>query len=195
MRSNSYLFPLIISTLFGGCVSATTGGGAPEAEGVVNTASLDPPPIYALLGYRAELGLNSTQIAKLDSIAEAARLENQRLVRELMQRSEGGTRQRGVVRPGPEGQPVLDEIRRAQRQTSEAVADLLTPDQREEICGLFDRTRPRPGEGQPAGMAGGRGRPTPGEPPPMSNAPDTPRTGARPAGPWSWCAGAEGSAP
>jgi hypothetical protein len=61
---------------------------------MVSPLTLEPPPIYALLGYRTDLELTSEQVAALDSVAEEARDESAPLLRELEERTDNG-RQRG----------------------------------------------------------------------------------------------------
>lgn len=179
------LLPLMVGTVVGGCAAAPGGAGAPpDAEGIVTMASFDPPPVYALLGYRAELELTSAQIASLDSIAEAAQDENERLVEELLERSEGGTRNRGFIRPGPEVDPIVDELRSAQRRAMDAVAGVLAADQREEVCRLFTRDRPRPGGDRAATSE--RRRPQPAAPDRAGGA-ERSRGAGRSPSPWGWC--------
>ena len=51
------------------CSSGPRGPG--DSDGAFSPLTLEPPPVYALLGYRADLDLTSQQVAALDSIAEA----------------------------------------------------------------------------------------------------------------------------
>jgi hypothetical protein len=136
---------------------AACGGGAPRAGIDPNTfvtpLTLEPPPIYALLGFRRDLELSSEQVAALDSIAQAAQEEIRPLVRELQDHGRERPRQPGTIDVGTAGQPVLEEIREKQRRTVEAVAEVLSEQQRETVCRLFDRSRTG-SRAQPRGSAG-----------------------------------------
>lgn len=178
---------MMVGALAGGCATVPGGVGVPpDAEGIVTMASLDPPPVYALLGYRSELGLTSAQIAALDSIAEAAQDETDRLVEELLERSGGGAMNRGFIRPGPEAQPIVEELRAAQRRAQDAVADVLAADQREEVCRLFNRERPRPDGRAPAVTERRRPAPAGAAAPTLADSASG-RGMAGPPSPWAWC--------
>jgi hypothetical protein len=53
-----------------------------------------------------------------------------------------------MVRLDPEDEPLLEEIRSAQRRASESVAEILNDEQKETVCRLFE-SRP-PGSAQEA---------------------------------------------
>jgi hypothetical protein len=108
---------------------------------------LQPPPIYALLGYRDRLELTSDQIVQLDSIATGLKTENALLIDELEEKSSVRRNQPGLV-VGEEGKPVLESIRDNNRGAAEAVGRALTSTQQEATCDLFrldrdDRDRRR----------------------------------------------------
>jgi hypothetical protein len=117
---------------------------APPAGSMITPLSLGPPPIYALLGYRQELALTSEQVAALDSIAQSAQEQNRPLISQLQAASRERARQPGFFEVTPEAQPILDEIRANQRGAADAVAELLTEDQRGTVCRVFDPTRRSP---------------------------------------------------
>lgn len=133
-------------------LSACATGPAPEgpAPTLVTPTMLQPPPIYALIGHRDRLELTSEQIEQLDSIAVNLEDRNEDLIDELEERSMPTRNQSGMV-VDEEGKPVLEEIRDNNRKASEAVGRLLTSDQQESTCELFDldderrrdRRRPR----------------------------------------------------
>jgi hypothetical protein len=127
------------------CSSASTPAGPPPS--FVSPLMLQPPPIYALLGYRDRLELTSDQIVQLDSIATGLKTENSLLIDELEEKSSVRRNQPGLV-VGEEGKPVLESIRDNNRGAAEAVGRALTSTQQEATCDLFrldrdDRDRRR----------------------------------------------------
>jgi hypothetical protein len=161
--------------LLAGCGGASRG--AQNQEGVITPLTLQPPPVYALLGARAELNLTSAQVATLDSIAEAFQEENRPLAEELQRVS--GADGPGVYRIRPEGEPILESIQANQKRANESVAAALTEEQRATVCRLFSQP--------PAGGRGGQ----PGRAPARMQAGspgDTTRIerSGRPVV-WSWC--------
>lgn len=133
---------LLIGALAPLAAACATGGGLPnDATSVVTPLTLEPPPIYALLGYRRELELTSEQVAALDAIAQEVQDDNRPLVRELQEATRERSRQPGLMIVTSDGEPILEEIRANQRKAGEAVAEVLDETQRAAVCELFDRTR------------------------------------------------------
>ena len=127
----SVLFVLLGVTA---CSSASAPSGPPAS--LVTPLMLQPPPIYALLGYRDRLELTSDQIEGLDSIATGLKDENDDLVDELQEKSTLSRNQTGLI-VDEEGRPLLDQIRDNNREASEAVGRLLNTTQQEATCELF----------------------------------------------------------
>lgn len=129
----------ILSTLLlllAGCAPAA---GPAETPGVVTPLELEPPPIYALLGYRRELSLTSEQIAALDAIAERVRERNAPLVDSL--ESVGDRGGRGFIAIDERTEPILERIRESHREAMEEVGEVLTDEQEGTTCRLFDQAR------------------------------------------------------
>ena len=138
-----YLAALIV--VLAGCGPPATTGGAPLT--LVTPLTIEPPPIYGLLGFRSELNLTSEQVVALDSIAQRVRVETAPLMDQLRERSiQRPQRQPGVFQVGDEGRPVLEEIRETHRQAVAEVEALLTAEQRTTACRVFDVDRTRRGE-------------------------------------------------
>lgn len=116
------------------CSSASAPAGPPPS--LVTPTMLQPPPIYALIGYRDRLELSSDQIEQLDSIAVDLEEHNEELIDELEERSTL-TRSQTALVVGEEGKPILEQIRDNNREATEAVGRMLTSDQQESICDLF----------------------------------------------------------
>jgi hypothetical protein len=169
----SALLLTMVVPLASGC--AANSGLPNNGMAMVTPLSLEPPPIYALLGYRRDLDLTSDQVAALDAIAQEVQEENRPLVRELQENSRERARQPGIMVVTPEGEPILDEIRANQRRAGEAVAALLDEEQRATVCRLFDRNRP--------GTRGAPARPAAAQA--TAGSPD--RREFDPIG-WYWCA-------
>ena len=131
----------VLCLLLVGC--GPTGGPGPDSgpAAAVTPLTLEPPPIYALLGYRAELELESEQVTRLDSLANWVREENARLVDSL--RSAGSqaaqNRRAMVVDESTEG--LLEQVRANNRRAGEAVGEVLTEEQRATVCRLYERGR------------------------------------------------------
>ncbi|MBW3629210.1 MAG: hypothetical protein KY464_07930 [Gemmatimonadetes bacterium] len=112
--------------------------------------ALEPPPVYALIGYRDRLDLTSQQVTTLDSLATAVRDENGALVDSLEARAIINNRQPGVLQVNPSERPILDRIRANNRGVIDRVAELLNPEQETAVCELYEqdireanRRRPR----------------------------------------------------
>ena len=100
--------------------------------------ALEPPPVYALIGYRDRLELTSQQVTTLDSLATSVREQNSILVDSLEQKAITSNRSPGVLQVNPSERPLLDQIRANNRQVIERVAELLTPDQESGVCELYE---------------------------------------------------------
>jgi hypothetical protein len=122
------------------CAAST---GLPPDAVVVTPLTLEPPPIYSLLGYRADLELTSEQIAALDSIGQAVRDENRELIEELRRSSAERRNMGGALVVSEEGRPVLEAIRENQREAVNAVSRLLDETQRDRVCELSNRDNAR----------------------------------------------------
>ncbi|HEX6071303.1 MAG TPA: hypothetical protein VFZ18_15830 [Longimicrobiaceae bacterium] len=140
--------PLLLLLAVAACSSASTPAGPPPSY--VTPLMLQPPPIYALLGYRERLELTTEQIVGLDSIATGLKEENDDLIDELEEKS-SLTRSQTALIVGDEGKPVLEQIRENNRGAAEAVGRLLTSEQQVSTCDLFRLERDersRRGRGQ-----------------------------------------------
>ena len=114
--------------------------GAPPANMrlTVVPLALEPPPVYALIGYRDRLDLTSQQVTTLDSLATAVREENSLLVDSLEERAITSNRAPGVLQVNPAERPILDRIRANNRSVLDRVAELLTPEQETGVCELYE---------------------------------------------------------
>jgi hypothetical protein len=171
---NGWIFAGILLVL-AGC----GGRRSANMEGLLTPLTVEPPPIYAIIGARADPMLSSEQVARLDSIAIAVQSANRPLIEDLQEVSPPA--RSGARRLTEEGEPILEQIRANTREASERVHGLLTEAQREEVCDLFNRRPPTRGGPQPPA------RPTPTD----STAPGRLGMGPR----WYWCAPADDSDP
>jgi len=130
---------LFAAPLVGGCTMTPRTPMDPNTT--VTPLSLTAPPIYALLGFRRELKLNSDQVVMLDSIAGSVQRENAARVADLQKYSRERQRQPGFFDLLPEAVPLFEEIRSSYREVGEAVKDLLDREQQTTVCRLFDRDR------------------------------------------------------
>jgi hypothetical protein len=114
--------------------------GAPPANMrmTVVPLALEPPPVYALIGYRDRLELSSQQVTTLDSLATAAREANGILVDSLEEKAITNSRQPGVLQVNPSERPILERIRTNNRAVMDQVAALLTPEQESSVCELYE---------------------------------------------------------
>lgn len=126
---------------------AACGPGTPEPDGPAPEQAgeayllRDAPPIYALLGYRDQLQLTSEQVIALDTIARR------------MEEATAPLRQH-LPRAGEQAAvptEVVAQITANRRRAAEGVHEVLTPEQREQVCRLFsaDRTAGPPRQGEP----------------------------------------------
>lgn len=155
--------------LLAGCGPGPAPAGSPE---VITPLTLEPPPIYALLGYRQDLSLTSEQVTALDSIARATRERTSPLA-DSLQRAARRTRT-GIIRLDESTAPVLERIREGHREAVEAVREVLTDEQEATTCRLFAQAR--------------RGTAPPGQPAARRPPPDSLAGAAAAARVWSWCA-------
>lgn len=177
---------LVLLAVLAGCGPAPDPATAPRA---VTPLGLEPPPIYSLLGFRQEIGLTSEQITRLDSIAEAVRQENAPLAQQLRERNPPRAQQRGLILVDSASQPLLNRLRENNLRAAEAVGELLTLEQKETACRLFDRRRDTAAlRRQEADRARATQRRTPG-----GLSVDS-ILGLRP-GSWIWCPSAADRAP
>jgi predicted small lipoprotein YifL len=160
------------------------------------------PSVYALIGARERLKLTSPQVTALDSIADAARVQNAPLTDSL--RSITGSGNGGPIRL-PRGDfqtaraiPMLHRIGDNNRRALDAIQAVLTPDQRTAVCSLAQEERDtrmggmrgRGGFGGGGGGGrGGGGRGMRGGGMPMMGDSIDGRGGRfGGAGGWPWCA-------
>jgi hypothetical protein len=104
--------------------------------------TLESPPVYALLGDRQALDLESEQISALDSIGGWLSAENAPRTRRL-QELRGGYRARGgapAIPASEEARELVEQIRQTNRRAAEGVHQVLTPEQRARTCELFQDT-------------------------------------------------------
>lgn len=120
------------------CGPGRSGYGA----GSVNPLALEPPPIYSLFGYRAELELTSSQVEALDSIAQAVKLRNDPITDSLRAIADArGGRARGIIPISEETRPMLERVRDNNRAAALDVQEVLSDEQEEEVCRIVDQTR------------------------------------------------------
>lgn len=129
---------ILLSIGLAACTSASAPAGPPPS--LVTPLMLQPPPVYALLGYRERLQLSSEQINGLDSIAVNLKEENDELIDELEERS-SLTRNQSALIVDEEGRPILEQIRDNNREAAEAVGRLLTSEQQTTACDIFRMDR------------------------------------------------------
>jgi hypothetical protein len=112
----------------------------PNQPTIVTPFMLQPPPVYALLGFRDRLSLSSQQITSLDSIATSVHEENQPLIDELQQNAQQSRNRVGLL-VSPDSRPTLQKIRQNNRDAARAVGELLNPQQQTTACDLFNEER------------------------------------------------------
>ncbi|HEU0012203.1 MAG TPA: hypothetical protein VFQ45_00895, partial [Longimicrobium sp.] len=139
---------------------------SPAASNRTAVSPAEPPPVYALLGARDELGLTSRQVLALDAIAERLERDNEPLYRKLSQPpvpapvvAELTTALAKPVRAAR----VRRQLAQNNRRAYDEVRAVLTPEQHARVCGLGASRAPAIARA----FAGGRQR-------------------AR--SPWPWCA-------
>lgn len=120
---------------------AEPGANAANERTMVLPLALEPPPVYALIGYRDRLELTSEQVTALDSTAQAVRDENAPLIDELEEKAFTSTRAPGILQVNPPERPLLEKIRGNNRAALERVAAVLNPEQKTEVCELYEEDR------------------------------------------------------
>jgi hypothetical protein len=117
-------------------------GRAAYPAGSVNPLALEPPPIYSLFGYRAELELTSAQVEALDSIAREVKRRNDPITDSLRAiADERGGRARGIIPISDETRPMLERVRDNNRAATLDVQEVLSDEQEETVCRIVDQTR------------------------------------------------------
>lgn len=106
--------------------------------------ALEPPPVYALIGYRDRLELSSQQVTALDSIATSVRTVNGPLIDTLQAKAITTNRTPGILQINPAERPILQQIRDNTRRALDQVAEVLTTEQETEVCELYEPDRPEP---------------------------------------------------
>lgn len=112
-----------------------------DPTAMVPPLALEPPPIYALLGYRSDLELTSEQVSALDSIAQAVDDSTRAAVAELRRASSENSRYRGMVPITDESRPLLNQVREHHRRAALAVQEVLDEEQEAEVCRLYEPDR------------------------------------------------------
>jgi hypothetical protein len=130
-----------------GCASAgeTPTGGRPPSDGDSSERAAAVPPVYALLGEREAVGLTSSQIAALDSIATWLSSTNAPLIEDLFERGirrddDAVRREADPPRADRDGRPLIREIGANNLAAEAAIQGLLTEDQQSRVCTVFSRS-------------------------------------------------------
>lgn len=170
-----------LTVILGCTLLAACGPAAPRAAEAPAPAAerLEAPPVHALIGHRAELGLGSAQIEALDSIGQWVFAQNEPLLARLRTlRGTPGERPRAQPpRSNTEVRDLYEQLRQNNRRAAEGVRALLTPEQQARTCELFQR-----------GRGGGRGSPAQRPPPREPARADAARLPDGRAAVWPWCA-------
>jgi hypothetical protein len=123
-----------------GCVVLASCGPlpAPASSGPEPALAmrLDPPPVHALLGQRAALGLTSEQIAELDEVGQQIHAENH----PLLMRLEELQASRSDVTARQELLQVAGRIHVNNVRAMERVRGVLTDGQHGDVCTIFNGT-------------------------------------------------------
>ena len=117
-------------------------GPPANARMTVLPLALEPPPVYALIGYRDRLELTSQQVTQLDSIATSVQTANSALIDSLQAKAVTSNRAPGVLQVNPTERPLLQEIRDNTRRAVDQVEEVLTSAQETEVCELYEPDRP-----------------------------------------------------
>jgi hypothetical protein len=123
-----------------GCLLVAACGTLPPAASAPDTGldmRLDPPPVHALLGYRAQLQLTSEQIDALDALGQEAHAENHPLLTELNNAEQSCASLESQHRI----LTLASEIHRNNLRAMERVRGVLTERQSELTCDLFAGSR------------------------------------------------------
>jgi hypothetical protein len=141
MTKRFVLAASLAAAVVAACTARSEGGQGDSLANfrmTVAPLALEPPPVYALIGYRDRLELSSQQVTTLDSLATAVREANGILVDSLEEKAITSNRSPGVLQVNPSERPLLDQIRANNRGVIDRVAELLTPDQEEAVCELYE---------------------------------------------------------
>lgn len=171
----------LLCLLIAGCGTPAQRPAPANQATLITPLMLEPPPIYALIGFRERLQLTSQQITALDSVATALNRENSQLVDELREKATPTRNQVGLV-VGQTEQPLLQRVRDNNRRAAQSVGELLDPTQEQAACQLFnDEEDTRRSRRADSAQRRRRG------PPPRSGGlrPDTTMMTSR--GVWPWC--------
>lgn len=174
---NSRLFLLALAAATAACASSSQPREAPAGpppEGGFGFVGGPPPSIPPLLAERERLGLTSGQVNALDSVARDWRVGNDSLTTRLRAEfSRQGNRaggRGGGFQLDSTSRRIAEAIADNNRLATDAVALILTPAQREQVCQIQPPRREgmggrpqgddrRPGGGGMGGRGGGgRGR-------------------------------------
>lgn len=116
--------------LFAACGAPPPSASAPEAELALQ---LDPPPIHALIGHRAQLDLSSEQIEHLDLLGQEIHTENHPLLMEIS----GVDFHRSNIVVRQEVMTLAGQVHLNNHRAMERVRSALTENQQSEVCALF----------------------------------------------------------
>jgi hypothetical protein len=164
MTRRAFLFVLLAAAGCSARPAANAGGSTANMRLTVAPLALEPPPVYALIGYRDKLKLTSQQVTTLDSIATGVRAENGVLIDSLQAKGITNNRAPGLLQVNPSERPLLEQIRANNKGVLDRVAAVLTPEQETEVCTLYevdqrDSQNNRPRRSSPAMDPYGRSLP------------------------------------
>jgi hypothetical protein len=124
-----------------GCALVAACGTLPppasSASGPLLDMRLDPPPVHALIGQRAQLQLTSEQIESLDEIGQQIHAENHPLLMQVEELKQNG----GAAIAQQELLTVAGRIYINNSRAMERVRGVLTDDQHTEVCALYAGTK------------------------------------------------------
>lgn len=139
---NKQIFSVLALALTAACSRGNRSGPAPAMVGPLPPT--EPPPVLSLIGYRTELGLNSTQVTVIDSIGDQLGRDNAPLTAQLRERRGTPRNSRDALdeymRPSSEARTLAEQIRSNNRRAEDGLRDVLTADQRTRVCELMRRT-------------------------------------------------------
>lgn len=142
MNTRPLQIALLAAVAACGAQPAPEPGPPANARMTVLPLALEPPPVYALIGYRDRLELTSQQVTQLDSIATSVQSANSVLIDSLQAKAVTSNRAPGVLQINPSERPLLQQIRDNTRRAVNQVAEVLTPEQETEVCELYEPDRP-----------------------------------------------------
>ena len=169
-------------------VACASGPAGPPPR-MVTPLMLEPPPIYALLGFREKLALSTPQITALDSIATWVRSVNSPLV-DTLQAYSVPNRYSIALQVDSAHQAVLDSVQAHNHQAAAAVGAVLDSTQEQTACHIFQQEREQRAEAWRSGERGERGEP--GQARPGTRRPTRRTAAADSIAPlgfrvWPWC--------